>query len=74
MASKPLKSEQSKAGRVKGGLVAVFALAGLMTVQASVNPASALTLSGEFFFAPFESKTNVPLVTFAGPDLEHANR
>ena len=73
MASKPLKSEQSKAGRVKAGLGAVFALAGLMTVQASVNSASAaLTLNGEFFFAPFESKTNVPLVTFVGPDLEHA--
>ena len=72
MASKQLKSEQSKAGRVKAGLGAVFALAGLMTVQASVNSASALTLNGEFFFAPFESKTNVPLVTFVGPDLEHA--
>ena len=74
MASKPLKSEQSKAGRVKAGLGAVFALAGLMAVQASVNSASALpvTLNGEFFFAPFESKTTVPLVTFAGPNLQNA--
>jgi hypothetical protein len=53
-------------GKRKAGFGAVCAVLGAMAVQASVSGASAATLNGEIFFAPYEKGTNVPLVTFSG--------